>query len=80
MYIILNRGEIIESDRLVGILFFFNCGISEKGVVTFEGIEDTVTYNMEEYTNMEALTDFANNRLITLLKRKGIIIYKGERL
>lgn len=79
MYIVLNPGEIIESDSLFGVLFFFNITFT-KGKITFEGIEDTITYNEEEYSRIEALKDFANTRLVTLLKRKGIIIYKGEKV
>jgi len=57
-----------------------NTTISEKGKVKFFGKIDTISYNMEKFTEAEALVDFTNTRMVELYKREGFRIYKMQKL
>lgn len=41
----------------------FEINISDTGRITVDGIEDTMSYNMKEYTKESALKDFCTTRL-----------------
>ncbi len=41
----------------------FDIQISDTGVITIDGVQDTISYNMKEYTKERALKDFCSTRL-----------------
>ena len=74
-YIIDFKGSFIPCNNLIEILYLYDVSISKEGQVTFDGIIDTISYNMETFTPETALLDFAKHRL-----PKFITIYKTEQL
>ena len=75
MYIFLKNCELIQCNELLEISYYFNIDISDKGILTFEGKKDTVSYNMKEFTKEEAIVEFIRYRL-----KKFINIYKANLL
>lgn len=74
LYIVKNC-ELLEFDNYLDLSYMFNIQISDKGKITFNNIEDTISYNMEEWTINEIRIDFAKTRL-----SKFVTIIKGEKL
>jgi len=65
------------AETLYSLAFMvFHVKMNQYGQVLLNDVPDTISYNMEYYSKAEALLDFANTRLITLLKRHGYTIYK----
>jgi hypothetical protein len=75
MYIFLKDCELIECKTAFEVAYWFDIRIDEKGILTFEGKQDTVSYNMKEFTKEEAIVEFVLHRL-----KKFVKIYKAELL
>jgi hypothetical protein len=73
MYIFLKNCEIIECHSLLEVASYFDINISEKGIVTIDGQQDTISYNMKNYTKEKAYKDFVATRL-----SRFKTFYKGE--
>lgn len=69
------KGKIIKVGSLLELANFFDIQITNEGKVIFEGKQDTISYNMEEFTKKEVLKDFIRYRLTKL-----ITIYKATKL
>ena len=66
-----------HSDSLYQLAFMiFHIKMNQHGQVMINNAPDTISYNMDYYTQQEALLDFANTRALTILKRHGYTIYK----
>ena len=63
------------NSRMEVVTQAYHIRVSAEGRVFFNGVEDTISYNMHSYTMDEVLTD-VYKRGIELLKRAGYTHYK----
>ena len=75
MYLIIKNGEAIECHTALELAFHGYVIVTNSGKVYVNGIIDSMSYNMKEWTNAEACKDFARTRL-----SRYFTIYKAERL
>lgn len=76
MYYIIQDGLIkTYADSLVKLLGYFYFEISDKGIVTFNNIQDTISYG-STYSSEEAKKDFVTGRFQKLLKQHGYKLLK----
>lgn len=81
MYLVIeNNCPTFIGDNLNSLLDFLNVEVKENGSVFYRGIEDTISYNMNEWTKQEVLKDFGCNRLKHIERTLQIVIFKMERL
>lgn len=85
-------GTVIrESDRLLDLLLsLFNVDVDDNGKVTVTGdilkqyvnksYVSNITYSRKEYTKEEAIKDFCLTRLLKIVERWDVFIYKVEKL
>jgi hypothetical protein len=79
IFIVNERTPIIEADTLLELASYLPISV-ENGFVTFDGIRDTISYNTKDFTTDEIIIDFCRDRLPVLANRKGMKIYKANRL
>ena len=70
-YIVDFKNSFVPCNNLIEILYLYDVSISKEGQITFDGIIDTISYNMKDFTPETALLDFAKHRL-----PKYVTIYK----
>ena len=75
MYIFLKNNKIVECNTLLEVVNYFDIKITDKGEVFIDGKKDTISYEMDEFTKIEAYRDFVRNRL-----SKFHQIYNGIKL
>jgi uncharacterized protein YqkB len=81
MYLAIKNGTVYKAYTLTELSTNIAViEIDDKGKVFINGEMDTISYNTEKFTRGEMYIDFCNTRMTTVLKRKGIEIYKVEQL
>lgn len=81
MYILKTKYEMLyEFDTIEDVADYFHICTNIRGEVYFNGLMDTITYNISEYTQEEVIKDFIRTRLLKLINNAGYTIYKCEKL
>ena len=75
MYLIIKNSEVVECQTALELAFHGNVTVTDSGKVYINGMRDTMSHNMKEWTNAEARENFARTRL-----SRYFTIYKAERL
>lgn len=76
MFIVEKKKKYVEYPTVEALCKDFKVDISMTGVVSFNGVRDTISYNMECYTKEEALKDFCKDRILMFLKREGFRVFR----
>lgn len=61
-YILRKNGLYTEHETLLDVASEFSINITDNGKVTCDDIVDSVSYNMKQWTKVEAISDFIKNR------------------
>lgn len=78
-YLVIKNGQIYKCATLEDVSFLFKWVISDKGNVTVDGKEYSVTYNMEEWKREAIIKDFIRSGYIEKTL-SGVEIYRAQKL